>query len=169
LDLQEPASFHPPGRLEYAKRGAMTRMMNACARAKHDRHQRLPHRQVRYKSKVDIRVRAQEIPRSSSGSTSSHPARAHALDRRHGVFHVLPSVSPGRSFMTLHSFNIGHPEKLPSTQTRYRNETKRVARVLDRVLDNRTWLVGEKCMYADLAVVTWNRSIDYALKGGPMV
>jgi glutathione S-transferase len=71
--------------------------------------------------------------------------------------------------MTLHSFNIGHPEKLPSTQTRYRNETKRVARVLYRVLDNRTWLVGEKCMCADLAVVIWNRSIDYALKGGPMV
>ena len=55
--------------------------------------------------------------------------------------------------MTLHRFNIGHPEKLPSAQTRYRNEIKRVARVLDRILDNRTWLVGEKCMYVNLAFV----------------
>jgi len=37
--------------------------------------------------------------------------------------------------------------------------------VLDRVLANRTWLVGEKGTYTDLAFVIWNSSIDYALGG----
>jgi hypothetical protein len=77
--LQEPASFHPPSRLEYAKTGTMARMIDACTRAKHDRHQRLPHRQVRYKSNVDIRVRAQEIPDLAVAPLSSHPARAHTF------------------------------------------------------------------------------------------
>jgi len=85
------------------------------------------------------------------------------------VFHVLPPVSPGRSLMTLLRFNIGHREKLPSAQTRYRNEINRMVGVLDRVLANKAWLVGEKCTYTDLAFVIWNRSINYALKGGPTV
>jgi glutathione S-transferase len=85
------------------------------------------------------------------------------------VLHVLPPVPPGRSLMTLHRFNIGHPEKLPSAQTRQGNEIKHVVGVLGRVLANRAWLVGEKCTYAHLAFVIWSRSIDYALKGGPMV
>jgi glutathione S-transferase len=42
-----------------------------------------------------------------------------------------------------------------------------VVGVLNHVLANRTWLVRDKCTYADLAFVTWNNSIDYALKGGP--
>jgi glutathione S-transferase len=68
--------------------------------------------------------------------------------------------------MKPHMFKIGHPEKLPPAQTRYGNEIKHVVGMLGLVLANRTWLVGEKCTYADLAFVIWNRSIDYAMEGG---
>ena len=61
-------------------------------------------------------------------------------------------------------FNLFHPELLPSACERYNNEIKRVVGVLESHLSNRTWLVGDKCTYADLSFVMWNVQIGYILK-----
>lgn len=52
-----------------------------------------------------------------------------------------------------------HPEKLPSAIDRYVNEVKRVSGVLNGHLEDREYLVGDKCTYADLAFVTWQVGI----------
>ncbi|KAL8772513.1 MAG: hypothetical protein Q9203_004660 [Teloschistes exilis] len=46
-------------------------------------------------------------------------------------------------------FNKLHHEKLPSAQERYGKEILRVVGVLDGVLKDRDWLVGDKCAFAD--------------------
>lgn len=61
-------------------------------------------------------------------------------------------------------FNLFHPEKLESAQTRYANELKRIVGVLNRALKGKEWLVGDKCTYADLAFVMWNAQIDFVMK-----
>ncbi|KAE8381387.1 glutathione S-transferase [Aspergillus bertholletiae] len=54
-------------------------------------------------------------------------------------------------------FNIFHEktygETLESAKVRYGSEVKRVAGVLNTVLSEKEWLVGDKCTYADLAFV----------------
>ncbi len=67
--------------------------------------------------------------------------------------------------LTTPRFALFHPEKLESAQTRYANELKRIVGVLDRVLEGKEWLVGDKCTYADLAFVMWNAQIDFIMKG----
>jgi glutathione S-transferase len=52
-------------------------------------------------------------------------------------------------------FTLYHPEKLPSAVDRYVNEIRRVSRVIDRVLQDKEFLVGGKFSYADAAFVTW--------------
>lgn len=49
------------------------------------------------------------------------------------------------------------PEKIPMAIERYGNEIRRVTFVLDSVLKDRAWLVGDKCTYADLAFMPWQR------------
>ena len=51
-------------------------------------------------------------------------------------------------------FTLYHPEKLPSAVDRYVNEIRRVSGVLDRVLQDKEFLVGGKFSYADAAFVT---------------
>lgn len=48
-----------------------------------------------------------------------------------------------------------HPEKLPSAVERYQNEARRVTGVLDKSLEGKKYLVGNKCTYADLAFIPW--------------
>ncbi|OJJ50262.1 hypothetical protein ASPZODRAFT_59490 [Penicilliopsis zonata CBS 506.65] len=64
-------------------------------------------------------------------------------------------------------FNIFHAqvygESPESAKIRYGAELKRVAGVLDQVLSTRTWLVGDKCTYADLAFVPWNLQIPFVM------
>ncbi|MCJ1378954.1 glutathione S- transferase, nitrogen catabolite repression regulator [Xylographa soralifera] len=52
-------------------------------------------------------------------------------------------------------FTAFHPEKLPSAQDRYKNEIRRVTKVLDACLQGKEYLVGGKCSYADLAFLPW--------------
>ncbi|EJT99221.1 glutathione S-transferase C-terminal-like protein [Dacryopinax primogenitus] len=59
-------------------------------------------------------------------------------------------------------FSNFHPEKVPSAVERYQNEIKRVLGVLDSVLREREWLVGDKMTVADIAFITWN---SYARNG----
>ncbi|KAE8357836.1 glutathione S-transferase [Aspergillus caelatus] len=62
-------------------------------------------------------------------------------------------------------FNIFHEktygEAPESAKVRYGSEVKRVAGVLNTVLSEKEWLVGDKCTYADLAFVMWNFQIPF--------
>lgn len=54
-------------------------------------------------------------------------------------------------------FIRAHPEKVQSVIDRYVNEIHRVTGVLESVLKTREWLVGDRCTYADLSFVAWQR------------
>jgi len=54
-------------------------------------------------------------------------------------------------------FERYHPEKIQSAIDRYTNEGRRVASVLESVLEKNDWLVGDKCTYADLSWLAWQR------------
>lgn len=58
-----------------------------------------------------------------------------------------------------------HPEKLPSAIERYRNEIRRVTKVLDSILKGKEYLVGGRCSYADLAFVPWATLVPGLLGG----
>ena len=66
-----------------------------------------------------------------------------------------------------HRFNLYHPEKLPSAQDRYVNEVNRVVKVLDTSLVGKSYLVGDKCTYADLSFVMWNMAISIFMSPFP--
>jgi len=53
-------------------------------------------------------------------------------------------------------FKNFHPEKLPSAIERYQKEVIRVISVLDGVLSQQKYLVGEKLTIADIAFFTWD-------------
>ena len=52
-----------------------------------------------------------------------------------------------------------HPEKIPSAIERYQKEILRVFGVLDSVLAQLEWLVGDKCPVADLSFIPWNNGV----------
>ncbi|KAM0441259.1 hypothetical protein ACHAPT_000566 [Fusarium lateritium] len=54
-------------------------------------------------------------------------------------------------------FTKFHPEKVQSAIDRYVKEIHRVNGVLERALGDKEWLVGDKCTYADLSFVAWQR------------
>ncbi|KAH1628908.1 hypothetical protein KXX21_005159 [Aspergillus fumigatus] len=56
-------------------------------------------------------------------------------------------------------FTIYHPEKVDSAKERYYNEIRRVCGVLNKYLQNREYLVGDKFSYVDAAFVPWFRII----------
>lgn len=56
------------------------------------------------------------------------------------------------------------PEKVPLAIERYQNEIRRVCSVLERALDGREWLVGDKCTYADLSFIAWQHAIPAIFK-----
>ncbi|KAG7145568.1 Glutathione S-transferase-like protein gedE like [Verticillium longisporum] len=53
-----------------------------------------------------------------------------------------------------------HPEDLPSAKERYVEQTVRVLSVLDKLLEGKEYLVGNKCTYADIAFVNWNATAE---------
>ncbi|KAA8648583.1 hypothetical protein EYZ11_006719 [Aspergillus tanneri] len=61
-------------------------------------------------------------------------------------------------------FTRYHSERLPSAVERYVNEIKRVSGVVDKWLEGREWLVGDRLSYADLAWVAWQVLAQKALK-----
>lgn len=66
-------------------------------------------------------------------------------------------------------FNLFHAnvygESPESAKIRYGAEVKRVAGVLDGVLSQRDWLVGDRCTYSDLVFVPWNMQITFFMGG----
>ncbi|KAI1332007.1 glutathione S-transferase [Xylariaceae sp. FL0255] len=80
------------------------------------------------------------------------------LQDRHALNQWLHfQMSEQGPFLSLAGWlNHCHPEKLPSIQVLINDECMRQLRVLNSVLENKDWLVGEKMTYADLALVPWN-------------
>ena len=60
-------------------------------------------------------------------------------------------------------FQHFHAEKIPSAVERYNNEIKRVFGVLDGVLSNQKYLVGDKVTIADLSFIPWNSAVVHWL------
>ncbi|KAE8377942.1 glutathione S-transferase [Aspergillus bertholletiae] len=58
-------------------------------------------------------------------------------------------------------FKVHHPEYIQSCYSRYVNEIRRVAGVLDRVLQDKDYLVGGKCSYADISFVIWFQFVPW--------
>ncbi|KAH8746908.1 glutathione S-transferase [Diaporthe sp. PMI_573] len=54
-------------------------------------------------------------------------------------------------------FSRYHPEKIQSAIDRYVKEMHRVNSVLEKVLSKQDWLVGDRCSFADLSWVAWQR------------
>lgn len=63
-------------------------------------------------------------------------------------------------------FMLFHPEKLASARERYMNEIRRVSSVLDRALEGRDWLVGDRCCYADISFLTWYDAVTTKILAG---
>jgi glutathione S-transferase len=66
------------------------------------------------------------------------------------------SIGQGPYFGQAAWFARFHAEKIPSAIERYVGEIERVIQVLNNVLAKSSWLVGDKCTYADLSFVTWS-------------
>ncbi|RAH65218.1 glutathione S-transferase family protein [Aspergillus aculeatinus CBS 121060] len=65
-------------------------------------------------------------------------------------------------------FNVLHPERLPSVIERYNGQVRRVLSVLETLLGGgKTWLVGDKCTFADLSFMPWNTRLDFVLMTKP--
>ncbi|KAL2788368.1 glutathione S-transferase [Aspergillus keveii] len=58
-------------------------------------------------------------------------------------------------------FTRFHPEKVQSAIDRYLNEIRRVSGVLDGVLKDREYLVGDRFSYADAAFLPWFDSVPF--------
>ncbi|KAI1909040.1 glutathione S- transferase, nitrogen catabolite repression regulator [Ophidiomyces ophidiicola] len=52
-------------------------------------------------------------------------------------------------------FNFYHSEKIPGVIERYSNEAKRVSQILEKCLEGKEFLMGDKCTFADLAFYPW--------------
>ena len=50
---------------------------------------------------------------------------------------------------------------------RYQNEGRRILGVLEGSLEGKSWLVGDKCTFVDLAFVPWNDILDHVLMTPP--
>jgi glutathione S-transferase len=58
-------------------------------------------------------------------------------------------------------FNVLIPEKIPYAMTRYKDHVIRVLDVLNRALEGKQYLVGDKCTYADLSFLTWDANLPW--------
>ncbi|KAF7713199.1 Uncharacterized protein PECH_001593 [Penicillium ucsense] len=58
-------------------------------------------------------------------------------------------------------FTHQHPEKIESATKRYIKEIRRVSGVLDKFLQDKQYLVGEKFSYADLSFIPWYLIMDW--------
>jgi glutathione S-transferase len=59
-----------------------------------------------------------------------------------------------------------HQEQLPRPQERYKNEIKRITGVLERHLQDRPYLVGDRITHADIAFIPWQMKISMIVIDG---
>ncbi|ROT36438.1 glutathione S-transferase domain-containing protein [Sodiomyces alkalinus F11] len=60
-------------------------------------------------------------------------------------------------------FRLHHPERVQSAIDRYTNEVWRVIGVLNKALEGKEWLVGDKMTFADMAFVSYNSLVHLML------
>ncbi|KAJ8124698.1 hypothetical protein O1611_g8942 [Lasiodiplodia mahajangana] len=60
-------------------------------------------------------------------------------------------------------FRVVHNEKIEYCIDRYTDQVKRVLGVLDRWLEGKRWLVGDKMTYADMAWVPWHEQLHRSI------
>lgn len=77
------------------------------------------------------------------------------------------TITPSSAFFFPGRFTWLHPEKIPSAINRYTAEVQRVLGVLDRCLQGKQWLVGDKMTFADLAFLPWNALLAVVLSQTP--
>lgn len=65
-------------------------------------------------------------------------------------------------------FSVYAPEKIPYGVNRYKNEIKRVTSVLEKALEGRDWLVGDKYTYADLSFLPWQSLTGFLFPEGDL-
>jgi len=76
----------------------------------------------------------------------------------------------GPYFGQISWFKRSHPEKIPSAVERYQKEAIRVISVLDSVLANQEYLVGNKITIADISFYVWDYPLlnpTYLLRDSP--
>ncbi|PYH63253.1 short-chain dehydrogenase/reductase [Aspergillus vadensis CBS 113365] len=61
-------------------------------------------------------------------------------------------------------FSTLSPDNLPTAITRYQREVHSILSVLNTILKGKSWLVGEKCTYADLAFLPWNYQLGMLIR-----
>ncbi|EEY18290.1 glutathione S-transferase II [Verticillium alfalfae VaMs.102] len=88
-------------------------------------------------------------------SISSFPEKHHLRQFLH-----FQGTGQGPYFGQAVWFAKYHPEDLPSAKERYVEQTVRVLSVLDKLLEAKEYLVGDKCTYADIAFVNWNAAAE---------
>ncbi|KAJ5155331.1 hypothetical protein N7492_008134 [Penicillium capsulatum] len=88
-----------------------------------------------------------------------------SMQERHHLYQSLhfQMCGGGPYFGQVGWFKILNPERTPSVIERYTDEVKRVLGVLDTFLEGKTWLVGDRCTFADLAFLPWNCPLDILL------
>ncbi|KAM0339118.1 hypothetical protein ACHAPU_011071 [Fusarium lateritium] len=64
-------------------------------------------------------------------------------------------------------FKFHHPERVQSAIDRYVNEIHRVLGVLEKSLEGKQWLVGDKMTFADMAFVSYNSMLFLAFECTP--
>jgi glutathione S-transferase len=92
------------------------------------------------------------ITRPSNGCISKCQAKD-PTTAKHGISRLSIILTVFRWFKLIQE------PKIPVAIDRYINEIRRVSGVLDGVLAGRKYLQGDKCTYADLSFITWQRSI----------
>ncbi|CAG8973286.1 hypothetical protein HYALB_00000048 [Hymenoscyphus albidus] len=86
------------------------------------------------------------------------PEKYHTLQWQH-----FQCTGQGPYWGQLAWFQLFHHEPLESAKKRYVDEAIRIVKVLDKALEGRDWLVGDKITYADLAFVSWGSSLPLFL------
>ncbi|PYH83368.1 glutathione S-transferase Ure2-like protein [Aspergillus uvarum CBS 121591] len=61
------------------------------------------------------------------------------------------------------------PEQVPLAIERYTAEVRRVMGVLDRALEGKKWLVGDKCTFVDLCFVPWQELVPFMVRDDAVV
>ncbi|KAF2832833.1 URE2 protein [Ophiobolus disseminans] len=74
-------------------------------------------------------------------------------------FLYFQSSGQGPYYGQLAWFKAFHPEKIESAIARYEDQAIRVVAVLDKILQGKEYLVGNRITYADIAFVSWEVTI----------
>lgn len=114
------------------------------------------------------RDRGEGMPLIESGAILFYLAETYGdllpkmgMDRYEVMSWLMVQMSAiGPMFGQLNHFQILGDEADPYAATRYRNQAKRLYRLLDDRLSTREWIAGQAYSIADIAVFPWSRYLE---------